>query len=92
VSDAVIKVDSLGKRYRIGEQQQYRMLGETLSSAWKAPFGRFLSRKNDSSPEVEGHDYIWALRDVSFEVRRGDVLGTAGWVHSSRSEPDSIRN
>lgn len=64
-----IRADALSKLYRLGERQAYFSLRESLASG----FSRFLSRKKPSDPET-----IWALRDLSFEVPRGEVLGIIG--------------
>ena len=61
-----IEVDSLSKKYRLGEYQAaYGTLRETLVHATRRLAGREHHR-----PEAE----IWALRDVSFEVPEGQVL------------------
>jgi lipopolysaccharide transport system ATP-binding protein len=77
MGDLVIRSEKLGKRYRIGELQQgYRTLRESLVDLAKAPFrtARRLAR-GESKP---GEETIWALRDVDFEVRQGEVLGVIG--------------
>ena len=63
-----IKVEGLGKRYRIGERQKYKALRDVLTGALYAPVraaGRLLHRKS-REPGPDSH--IWALKDVSFEV------------------------
>jgi lipopolysaccharide transport system ATP-binding protein len=67
-SASIIRVAGLGKRYRLrhGGSPRYTALRDVLSGA--------LKRKREE-PSVED---FWALRDVSFEVRRGDVLGVVG--------------
>jgi len=67
-------VESLSKSYRIGESQKRRTLREAIMALPTAPWRRLRKLWTPAS-EVET---FWALRDVSFEVRRGDVLGIIG--------------
>ncbi|HYT32617.1 MAG TPA: ABC transporter ATP-binding protein, partial [Thermoanaerobaculia bacterium] len=73
-SEVVIRVESLSKSYRIGESQKRRTLREAIMALPTAPWRRLRKLWTPAS-EVET---FWALRDVSFEVRRGDVLGIIG--------------
>lgn len=68
--DVVICVEGLGKRYRIGERQQNRSLVDTISAAPR----RLLAGKSRHRERA----HIWALQDVSFAVREGEVLGIIG--------------
>jgi lipopolysaccharide transport system ATP-binding protein len=68
----IISVNNLGKRYRIGTREAYGTLRDTLMGALRAPFKRLSG--NGSRPE----ETIWALRDVSFEVSPGEVMGIIG--------------
>ena len=73
MSDYAIRVENLGKQYRIGVQvERYRTLRDTITSAATWPL-RALRRQLPSSA-----DTIWALRDVTFDVRKGQVLGVIG--------------
>lgn len=68
----MIQVKNLGKRYRIGATVvQYRTARESIQGAVRSLVNRTgLSQKTDS--------YIWALQNVDFEVRQGQVLGIIG--------------
>jgi len=70
MSEAVIHVEGLGKRYRVGERERYLALRDVLARAFTAPFRRGRERRT--------RDYLWALRDVSFDVRQGEVIGLIG--------------
>jgi lipopolysaccharide transport system ATP-binding protein len=73
MSKFAIRVDGLSKQYRIGAApEKYRTLRETLVRAAKAPFQRIRGRLPTANAR------IWALKDVSFTVEQGQVLGIIG--------------
>lgn len=69
MSDTVIHTEKLSKRYRIGEHERYRALRDTLTQALCSPLS-FFRRPH--------HETFWALQEVSFEVREGEILGLIG--------------
>ena len=77
--DVAVHAEGLSKLFRIGGVEAYTTFRETLTNAFAAPFRRTLSMLQGTNGHVsEGENEIWALKDVSFKVKRGEVVGIIG--------------
>ena len=72
MNDIAIRANGLSKLYRVGQPAaRYKTLRESLTGAVAGSFKR---RK----PRPPADEAIWALKDASFEIERGDVVGIIG--------------
>jgi lipopolysaccharide transport system ATP-binding protein len=81
MSDIKISVSNLGKYYTIGEKVfRQETIGGTIFHFIKRPFDNFSALKNRARlPDGSNHkNGIWALKDVSFTVKNGEILGIIG--------------
>jgi lipopolysaccharide transport system ATP-binding protein len=76
MNHVAIRAEAVSKRYQIGERPRYKALRDTLTDALYAPF-RML-RSSGTGKTSRGAETIWALKDISFEIRSGEVVGVIG--------------
>ena len=70
MSEIAIRCENISKQYRLGSQEKYKALRDVIANAMSAPF----RRRSAASEDI----HIWALDDVSFEIKRGQVVGIIG--------------
>ena len=78
--DVAIHVAGVSKQYQIGARQANKNIREGLTDllTWPVRAGHALLHRRERATEMAAANTLWALKDVSFDVRHGEVVGIIG--------------
>jgi homopolymeric O-antigen transport system ATP-binding protein len=80
----VIRSEKLGKRFDVGRFEAYGTLRDSLARALAAPLDA-LRRRSRPASRQRANESIWAVKDASFEIRDGEIVGIIGRNGSGKS-------
>jgi lipopolysaccharide transport system ATP-binding protein len=78
MSEIAIRVEKLGKRYEIGELVTMRDLPRLLGHVLTLPVRSLMRRSGRSTSSGLRRQEMWAIKDINFQVKKGEIVGIIG--------------